>query len=50
MRVTFSLYECRVSIGDTARWWGHSNPIAVFKRFALSASQHSKMGTISREL
>ena len=26
MNVTLSFYECRLSGGETQRWWGHSNP------------------------
>ena len=26
MNGTLSFYECRLSGGDTMRWWGHSNP------------------------
>ena len=26
MNSTLSFYECRLSGGDTQKWWGHSNP------------------------
>ena len=38
MNGTLSFYECSLSVGDTMRWWGHSNPtICKKKKFELFA-------------